>query len=73
VKGVERFKYLGLTLNKYGRKDDEITLRINKRRNSGALNSLLWSTNITRKTKKRLYSAIFKSNILYYTDQKCGK
>jgi hypothetical protein len=63
MKGVERFKYLGVTLNKYGHSDEEITLRSNKGRNYiGALNSLLWIKNV-RYTKKRLYSTVFKSTV----------
>jgi hypothetical protein len=63
---IERFKYLGVALNKYGQSDEVITLRIKKGGNCiGALNSLLWSKNTTRNTKKLLFSAIFKSIILY--------
>jgi hypothetical protein len=70
MKEVEKFKYTGVILNKSGRSNEEITLKINKGRNcTGALNSLLWSKNITRNNKKTITLSYIQ---MHYTDHKGG-
>lgn len=66
IVGCEEYTYLGVKIDSHGRCEKEIQSRITKgKKIIGALNPILWSKNITHKTKKLIYSSILESVILY--------
>jgi Reverse transcriptase (RNA-dependent DNA polymerase) len=66
IKQVEKFKYLGATLNKNGLGRQEILTRVqNGKRVVGCLNSVWWDRHISRKTKKRLGRTLVESVMCY--------
>lgn len=66
VKSCSDYTYLGTKINQSGRTEEEILERIVKgKKVIGCLNSLLWSTNISKERKHLLYNTIFKSILLY--------
>ena len=62
VKNTKTFKYLGVRLTASGGSSDEICSRMGQAKSAiRQLNSLLWSTKITKHTKIRIYKAIVES------------
>ena len=60
------YKYLGVTFDKSGKDDNEINSKIVKARNAiKCLNNILWSNEIGKDRKLRIYDAIIKSNLLF--------
>lgn len=66
MKGVNKYKYLGVLFNNKGNSHDEIERRISLGRNvTRSINSVLWNKTITNTTKRRLYSSLVKSVTTY--------
>lgn len=66
VKQVNRFKYLGVTIDRDGIGQTEIQSKIQKARNIvGALNSVWWNNNISRKNKKRIGQTMVETVLMY--------
>ncbi|XP_030753748.1 uncharacterized protein LOC115880613 [Sitophilus oryzae] len=66
IEACEEYMYLGVKIASKGRCEKEIEERIGKgRKVIGALNSVLWSRDISDHRKKLIYNAILKSVMLY--------
>ena len=66
--------YLGVRMTRDGNHEPEIIDRINKGRAAiSKLNSTLWDSNVTPKTKTHIYRAIVKSTITYAAETWCLK
>lgn len=60
------YTYLGTKITRSGRTEPEIEERIIKgKKIIGALNSVLWSSRISREKKHQIFNMIFKSVVLY--------
>ena len=58
--------HLGINFNKEGTDDVEIRSRINKAKQKiRSLNGILWTTEIGKERKKRIYDSMIKSTLLY--------
>lgn len=67
--GVETCKYLGVIVNKSDTSEQEINSRIEEaKRATKQLNSVLWSTEINRKTKISVSKVTVENIALYGTD-----
>lgn len=66
IKACQDYKYLGVTFDKTGTDDKEITSRIiQAKRAIRCLNNILWSTQISNKRKFNIYETMIKSSLLY--------
>lgn len=60
------FKYLGFTVSKEGTSNKDINNKINQgKRVINMLNSILWNSQLSKKTKKNIYSTIIESIVTY--------
>jgi hypothetical protein len=74
VSHVSEYTYLGLRITKDGNHEPEINDRINRGRAAiKKLNSILWDSDVTPKTKTHNYHAIVKSTITYAAETWCLK
>ena len=70
IRGCEEFKYLGVKIDKEGRKENHIKNWINEGRAvSAMINSVLWSRQITRKNKLLIYNSIVKNTVTYEAEK----
>ncbi|XP_072400556.1 uncharacterized protein [Diabrotica undecimpunctata] len=70
ITSYEKCKYLGINFNKEDTDDAEIKSRINKERMIirdiiKSLNGVLWSTEIGKQRKMRIYNTMIKSTLVY--------
>ncbi|XP_044755015.1 uncharacterized protein LOC123313968 [Coccinella septempunctata] len=66
IKSCEDYVYFGTVISQNGRTDKEIQQRINKgRKIIGALNSILWSKEISKQHKRDIYNVTLRSVVLY--------
>jgi len=66
VRGCKEYKYLGVNIDEGGSSASEISQRMVKGTQAiSKLNSILWSENIKRNTKIRVFESIVKSIMLY--------
>lgn len=66
IQQVDKFKYLGATINNEGLGKEEIQTRIQKSKQViGCLNSLWWDRNLSATTKKRLGRTLVESVLCY--------
>ncbi|KAF2887745.1 hypothetical protein ILUMI_18428 [Ignelater luminosus] len=66
VEDVDQYKYLGVTFKSEGKNAAEIHNRIAlNRKLIDALNEILWSKNIKRKSKIRIYNSVVKGELTY--------
>lgn len=66
IKACRKYKYLGTVMSEEGNSREEIAQRIiQAKQATQKLNSILWSEQIHKETKKRLYNTLVK-NILTY-------
>nr|CAH7740812.1 unnamed protein product [Callosobruchus chinensis] len=66
IKLCSSFKYLGVTISSTGRSTEDIRNKIGQGRNAiRQLNSVLWSKNISAKTKSMIYKTIVQSICTY--------
>lgn len=66
IKVCDEYKYLGVTISNEGTSKKEINIRkIKAQQAVNKLNSVLWSKQITKQTKLRIYGAIVESIMLY--------
>ena len=57
IKHVDKYEYLGVTITKDGRDDEDILRKTRKGRNMiKALHPILWNKNLIKKTKKKKIS-----------------
>lgn len=66
IQQVDKFKYLGASINKNGIRKEEIRTKIqNNKKVIGCFNSLWWDRNIPSKTKKRPVRTLGESVLCY--------
>ena len=66
IQTTNNFKYLGTTITKDGKSDTDIkTKTVQGRKIINKLNSIWWSNEITKNTKKKIYSTIVEPIITY--------
>ncbi|XP_030765767.1 uncharacterized protein LOC115889832 [Sitophilus oryzae] len=66
IQTCNEYKYLGVTFDKSGKDDNEISSRIVKARNAiKCLNNILWSNEIGNDRKLRINDATVKNNLLF--------
>jgi hypothetical protein len=66
IKNVEEYKYLGVTITSNGSDKKDVANKIVKGKAlTSQLNSILWSLNIRKDIKKRIYKTIVESAVTY--------
>ena len=72
IQQVDKFKYLGATINNEGLGKEEIQTRIQKSKQViGCLNSLWWDRKLSATTKKRLGRTLVESVLCYVSELNC--
>ena len=66
IRNVDEYKYLGVTITKDGKDERDILDKIRKGKTiTSQLNSILWSLNIRKDTKKKIFRTIVESTATY--------
>lgn len=69
IKKCEEIKYLGVTITNKGTSEKDIYNKLNQGKKAiGMLNSILWSDQITKNTKKTIYNVIIESIATYASE-----
>jgi hypothetical protein len=72
ISHVNEYTYLGVRITKVGSHRPEINERFNKgRADVTKLNSILWDSDVTPKTRTHIYHATVKSTITYASETYC--
>jgi hypothetical protein len=69
IEVCDNYKYLGVTISDEGSSKKELSNRIGQAKQAiKKLNSILWTNNIKKQTKERIYEAIVESILLYRSE-----
>lgn len=69
IEVCDNYKYLGVTISGEGSSKKELSNRIGQAKQAiKKLNSILWTNNIKKQTKERIYEAIVESILLYRSE-----